>query len=508
MRSDIFLNRYPSIDLHGFNKDSIRTLVNNFINENIILGNDTIVIIHGVGTGIIRNEVHKVLKENKDVLEYKTDNFNSGATIVKLNLNSRNLKVFEIELNNQISKIEEISSGLKEEKEYLYCVYDKNEMFDEKQIIKMVGDWILNLYKSPKHYAVLDFKNINQEWEDIVEKVLIYFAQLIDYEFDDDSKVKIFKKEKGKLITKGVIKKIDVRYFFGLFRYNIDFEDKNVFVIHAPNGCGKTNLLETINDFFNNNKEEDLNNYEILINRLINNNNVIEHKINLKNKFFDKIEVIIDVNAEENSFTTYRKENSCDLFLDGKSFFITDVGCIYFKDLQYDDDIRVIFLDKFLFNKEALMDIKVNKFNEIMKIFFHFEKTVQLRGNYFKSVIRHSEIINLSKDNIFDIRYKEKNLKNIPDVFEYDQKIDFDILSTGEKNIIRIFFKLIFETRYGSFIILDEPEISLHIEWQSLLVKNIVKLASEYDLKVLMATHSPYIADNPDVIVGRVEDEC
>ena len=86
MYVDIFLNRYPSIDLHGFDRDSARVAVNDFVDENVFLGKDTIVIIHGIGTGIIKKEVHDTLRLNKKVIEYKTDNFNSGCTIVKLKL--------------------------------------------------------------------------------------------------------------------------------------------------------------------------------------------------------------------------------------------------------------------------------------------------------------------------------------------------------------------------------------------------------------------------------------
>ena len=84
MGYDIFLERYPKIDLHGFDRDSARLATNDFILENLILGNDTIVIIHGIGSGILKKVVHDELSNNKNVLEYKTDNFNSGCTIVKL----------------------------------------------------------------------------------------------------------------------------------------------------------------------------------------------------------------------------------------------------------------------------------------------------------------------------------------------------------------------------------------------------------------------------------------
>ena len=81
---DIFLERYPKIDLHGYDRDSARLATLDFVSDNIMLGNDTIVIIHGIGLGILKKEVHDTLAKNKYVMEYKTDNFNPGCTIVKL----------------------------------------------------------------------------------------------------------------------------------------------------------------------------------------------------------------------------------------------------------------------------------------------------------------------------------------------------------------------------------------------------------------------------------------
>ena len=87
MKTDIFLNRYPSIDLHGFDRDSARVAVNDFVDENVFMKQEMIVIIHGIGTGIVKREVHETLRVNKNVIEYKTDNFNSGCTVVKLKIN-------------------------------------------------------------------------------------------------------------------------------------------------------------------------------------------------------------------------------------------------------------------------------------------------------------------------------------------------------------------------------------------------------------------------------------
>lgn len=81
---DIFLDKLPNIDLHGFDRESARVITNDFINESFLLGHDRIVIIHGIGTGIVKEAVHQALSKNKKVLSYKVDNQNSGCTVITL----------------------------------------------------------------------------------------------------------------------------------------------------------------------------------------------------------------------------------------------------------------------------------------------------------------------------------------------------------------------------------------------------------------------------------------
>ena len=82
---DIFLDNLPKIDLHGFDRESARVITNDFIEEAIRLNYDKIIIIHGIGTGIVKESVHQTLSKNKKVLSYKLDNINTGCTIVTIN---------------------------------------------------------------------------------------------------------------------------------------------------------------------------------------------------------------------------------------------------------------------------------------------------------------------------------------------------------------------------------------------------------------------------------------
>ena len=65
--NDIFLERLPKIDLHGYDRDSARVMVNDFIYEAVVMGYESIVIVHGIGSGILKREVHDTLKSNKKV---------------------------------------------------------------------------------------------------------------------------------------------------------------------------------------------------------------------------------------------------------------------------------------------------------------------------------------------------------------------------------------------------------------------------------------------------------
>lgn len=75
---------WPTLDLHGLDRDYAKILINEFVYDNYIQRNYNIIIIHGNGTGIIRKVTQETLKNNKFVQSYKVDNFNSGSTVVVL----------------------------------------------------------------------------------------------------------------------------------------------------------------------------------------------------------------------------------------------------------------------------------------------------------------------------------------------------------------------------------------------------------------------------------------
>ena len=84
----IYWDYYPKIDMHGEFAVTAYTIVHNFITDQIKLKNEIIVIIHGKGSGKLKEEVHHILKQDKPVLKYHLDPNNLGQTLVHINIKS------------------------------------------------------------------------------------------------------------------------------------------------------------------------------------------------------------------------------------------------------------------------------------------------------------------------------------------------------------------------------------------------------------------------------------
>ena len=69
-------------------------------------------------------------------------------------------------------------------------------------------------------------------------------------------------------------------------------------------------------------------------------------------------------------------------------------------------------------------------------------------------------------------------------------------LSSGERQLFIIFYRLLFDTAPSSFVMIDEPEISLHVSWQQRLGTAMKDIARLKDLQIVIATHSPQIVHN------------
>jgi predicted ATPase len=67
-------------------------------------------------------------------------------------------------------------------------------------------------------------------------------------------------------------------------------------------------------------------------------------------------------------------------------------------------------------------------------------------------------------------------------------------LSAGEKQLLYILTTVLCQDQKPTIMLMDEPEISLHFDWQKILLESILELNP--NIQIIMATHSPAMVMN------------
>lgn len=76
------------------------------------------------------------------------------------------------------------------------------------------------------------------------------------------------------------------------------------------------------------------------------------------------------------------------------------------------------------------------------------------------------------------------------------RSIGLDSLSSGEQHEIILMFDLLFNVPEGALVMIDEPEISLHVVWQLTFIPDVQKIAALAGFRFIVATHSPQIIND------------
>lgn len=100
-------------------------------------------------------------------------------------------------------------------------------------------------------------------------------------------------------------------------------------------------------------------------------------------------------------------------------------------------------------------------------------------------------------DNLVNEAFKEtgKVIDNESDklrfIIDGKTSIDANGLSSGEKQLLIILLTVLLEDGQEYVLMMDEPEISMHISWQYKLIDMILQLNS--NVQIILTTHSPMI---------------
>ena len=177
-----------------------------------------------------------------------------------------------------------------------------------------------------------------------------------------------------------------------------------------------------------------------------------------------------------------------------------DYACIYGDDFSYKIDFKNYEFDKngnydmnkvFYFDSFSLFDNKTGGtyFLEHVK---SLEKALEI--NEFNEERENWEVEKLIKEILGgEIRKENGELFFVKD---NGFKSHMKNTSSGVKQVAIIQTLLMNnELEENSFLIMDEPEVNLHPEWQIKFAKILVLLVKELDLSIYIASHSPFFIE-------------
>ncbi len=134
-----------------------------------------------------------------------------------------------------------------------------------------------------------------------------------------------------------------------------------------------------------------------------------------------------------------------------------------------------------------------NEYAKALKVYFDdFDAKYSVYNGFIEKLDIFTTIIN-SRLRFKHIEISGKSGIVVVDDASPNGQLSLSDLSSGEKQEIVLFYELIFETPNSTLLLIDEPEISLHIAWQKMFMDDLIKIADYKGIKAIVATHSPQI---------------
>lgn len=151
------------------------------------------------------------------------------------------------------------------------------------------------------------------------------------------------------------------------------------------------------------------------------------------------------------------------------------------------------------------------KYSTALKIYFD---DFTEKYSKFEPLIKKMDLFKNVINNRFLFKKLEISKASGFKIFDADDRtkeIDLSGLSSGEQQEIVLFFELIFNKESNYTLLIDEPEISLHILWQKMFLDDLLKIVKDNNIDVILATHSPQIISNHwdmQIDLGEVYDRA
>lgn len=294
------------------------------------------------------------------------------------------------------------------------------------------------------------------------------------------------------------LERIEIKNLWGEFDINWQL-DPNVNILIGINGSGKTTLLGIIESIFNGMAQDNYDYDKVKLS--FNDNHFIISEP--KQSLFD--------NSSQSHITNNFDFASFDI--DKISTFDMPLKQIEYtnrksKDIATELDILLeplidefksyqLKLSRLEIEATAIIDNKIKELSlkDSATMAELQELKVALRHKEMKveEIYQQKEQFIFELNSLFGATHKSVEFdKNNSMVFRKNGKIITPYrLSTGEKQVLIILLKVILPKENSCILLLDEPELSLHLAWQLKLI-DIIQSLNE-NCQIIIATHAPGI---------------
>jgi predicted ATP-dependent endonuclease of OLD family len=254
-----------------------------------------------------------------------------------------------------------------------------------------------------------------------------------------------------------VIEKIEINNLWGRYDFCWDAIRPDVNILVGINGSGKTTFFNIMNALFTEDAKT-LKHYQV---------DIRIHSLSHEISFVDGVFKMSD----DGFFVRFEKISTFDVPLRNRRKLSQDDSPLFseLKDIVYKSGENTNSFTDYRLKAtnfpERAIEINDNiklLFAQINELFEGTGKVIEIDPFTNKLVFRSSRTV-----------------------------VQLNELSSGEKQILLILFKVFLMERKPFLLLMDEPEISLHIEWQYKLIKVIRELNPNCQL--ILSTHSPSI---------------
>jgi len=341
------------------------------------------------------------------------------------------------------------------------------------------------------------------------------------------------------------IKKISITGLFGMFDHEIPLNmDERVTIIHGPNGIGKTIILSMLNNLFINKIDDikiipfntftiyfeddsilniDKQNigilkttddfikfkvYFIQTQRLSAKIQKIPKPLLTRPRLFDSTilsvlslsEHLLNLIKTKLADSTALSQSLDSSFLTRLSnednhsdFTISEIE----NKLNNLENKRLHLIEAGILNKDELGNVPIKIDEKILNVYSvnirDREAKLNLFDDLYYKISLFKKIVN---SHLLDKKMSISKNDGLIFTSDIGSIIPIDKLSSGEQHLIVLFYEFLFKVEPDALILIDEPELSLHVGWQVKFLKDLLEVVNLVGFDVLIATHSPQIIND------------